>query len=392
MRLITKIKLQTNSEQKLLLKQTLDVCKKACVFVSSVVFLSSTKNKYDLQKLLYHEVKEDFNLSAQTTILCIQKVTNDYQSKHFTQRHYKKNSAMPFDDRILTINLNKNDVSIWTLNGRQKMSFACSKEQLELLKKRKGQSDLIIQNGEFFLLVGYEKEESKKIIPDDFLGVDLGIKQIAYDSDGKSYSGDLIEKNRQKYMKQRKDLQKKGTKNSKRKLCKIRKKEKNFRRSINHKIAKELVLKAKGTNFGIALEDLKGIRKKTTVRKKNRNKHSSWSFGQLRAFIEYKAKLNGVEVIFIDPKYTSTTCPKCTSINKKNRKSQEEFYCIKCNYHENADYVGSINIRQKARIIYEKEVIGSEKGHVSWPIAVPRNLCLSEAIGTATHAPFFRKE
>ncbi|KKM79280.1 hypothetical protein LCGC14_1351550, partial [marine sediment metagenome] len=43
-------------------------------------------------------------------------------------------------------------------------------------------------------------------------------------------------------------------------------------------------------------------------------------------------------------------------------------------------------------IIYEKDVIGSEKGHVSWPIAVPRNLYLSEAIGTATHAPFFRKE
>lgn len=210
---------------------------------------------------------------------------------------------MPFDDRILTINLNKKEVSIWTINGRQKTSFACSKKQLELLKKRKGQSDLIIQNGEFFLLVGYEKEEGKKIIPDDFLGIDLGIKQIAYDSDGKSYSGDLIEKKRQKYMKQRKGLQKKRTKNSKRKLCKINKKEKIFRQSINHKIAKELVLKAKGTNFGIALEDLKGIRKKTTVRKKNRNKHSSWSFGQLRTYIEYKAKLNGVEVIIIDPKY-----------------------------------------------------------------------------------------
>ncbi|KKL16354.1 hypothetical protein LCGC14_2496410, partial [marine sediment metagenome] len=66
MRLITKIKLQANSEQKLLLKQTLGVCKEACEFVSSIVFLSNTKNKYDLQKLLYHEVKEDFNLSAQT--------------------------------------------------------------------------------------------------------------------------------------------------------------------------------------------------------------------------------------------------------------------------------------------------------------------------------------
>jgi hypothetical protein len=43
-----------------------------------------------------------------------------------------------------------------------------------------------------------------------------------------------------------------------------------FKRYTNHVISKELVSVAEGTNRAIALEDLKGIRSRTTVRREQR--------------------------------------------------------------------------------------------------------------------------
>jgi transposase len=106
--------------------------------------------------------------------------------------------------------------------------------------------------------------EDTPIETDDFLGVDLGEVNIAVDSTGKIFSNDKV---RLKYQKQRSYCQKKNTKLSKRKLKKVSGKERRFRIDINHCISKHLVEKAKDTNVGIALEDLSGITKRTTVRK-----------------------------------------------------------------------------------------------------------------------------
>jgi len=392
MRLVTKIKLKSSLEQKSFLKETLRRCSEACEYISSIVFLSSVSNRIDLQKLLYFEVKEAFSLSAQMAILCIHKVAHDYHGRGTNQRHYSEKSSIAFDDRVLTILTDKREVSIWTIHGRQKIPFVCGEKQIPLLKQRVGQSDLLLENGEFFLLVGYEEDAAEPQQPKDFLGVDLGICKLAVDSTGEAFTGDEVEKIRRKYAKKRGALQKKGTKNAKRALCKLRKKEKNFRKTKNHEIAKQLVLKAKGTNFGIALEDLKGIRKRTTVRKKNRSRHSSWSFGQLRGFVEYKAKLNGVVLVLVDPRNTSRTCPRCGYTDKKNRKSQADFCCGFCGYFENADFVGALNIRQKARNAYGWDAIGSEKALSAGLLqSLEHHLPNRLAIGTATQAFAFRR-
>jgi putative transposase len=102
-------------------------------------------------------------------------------------------------------------------------------------------------------------------------------------------------------------------------------------------VSKHLVEKAKDTNVGIALEDLSGITKRTTVRKTQRAKRHSWSFYQLRQFITYKAILKGVPVIVVDPRNTSRMCSACGHIAKANRKNQAKFCCKKCGYSENAD-------------------------------------------------------
>ena len=119
--------------------------------------------------------------------------------------------------------------------------------------------------------------------PDGWLGVDLGIVNIAADSDGNAYCGKAVRAVRYRNRQLRARLQSKGTKSAKRLLARRRRKESRFARDVNHVISKTIVREAKDTGRGIKLEDLSGIRDRTTVRKAQRADPHSWSFYQLRA-------------------------------------------------------------------------------------------------------------
>src|SRR5262249_48446691 len=116
----------------------------------------------------------------------------------------------------------------------------------------------------------------------------------------------------------------------------------------NHVISKRIVQKAKTDRQAIAIEDLRHIRSRQglerTVKKSQRSMHSSWSFGQLRFFLSYKAALAGVPLHTVDPRNTSRTCSACGDCQKANRKNQAEFACRKCGHACNADINAAINI------------------------------------------------
>jgi putative transposase len=154
------------------------------------------------------------------------------------------------------------------------------------------------------------------------------------------------------YHLRRQRLQKCGTRNAKRRIRRMGRREARFQQDTNHCISKKLVQKAVVARKALALEDLTGIRARTTVRRANRYERHSWAFFQLRQYITYKAAWAGVPVYLVDPKNTSRTCPVCGYISKDNRKSQAAFACtnpdIPCSFTEHADYVGAINISRKA--------------------------------------------
>ena len=124
--------------------------------------------------------------------------------------------------------------------------------------------------------------------------------------------------------------------------CQILKKY--FRNKKIKKIAKRIVKEAKLQSCKIVLEDLTGIRKNKKHTKSFNGALNSWSFYQLKQFIEYKAKLQGVEVVYIDPRYTSKMCSKCGNLGDRKGKS---FKCPLCGHVENADVNASFNIGQK---------------------------------------------
>lgn len=348
MKTVIQIKLNIDNQQKQALLDTMVLFNKACNYISAYAFEKQIFSKYKIQEQLYFELKEKYHLSSQLLVRAIDKVVSSYKStKNFQTLHIiNPKSAVVYDSRILTYSENYSDCSIWTVNGRLRLPLAIyDKNKIQFFK---GQADLVLKKNKFYLIQTLDITEEQLYVPIAYLGVDLGMVRIATDSTGEYYSGQQIEQKRMKYANHRSSLQSKGTKSAKRRLKKISKREHNFRKDINHQISKKLVQKAKDTYQGIALEALVDFFDKTKVRKSERSKRSSWSFRQLREFIQYKALLAGVQVILVNPAYTSQQCSNCGYIDKSNRKNQSEFCCQCCGFAANADFNASINISQKA--------------------------------------------
>jgi len=339
-----KIKIITDDFQHRALLGTMHMFNVVQNEISCMAFKQQEYRKYHVHNIVYHVIKQKYKkFSSQLIIRAVDNVTNSYKTKrHKTPNGFKKNAAVVYDDRILSFD--GETISIWTVEGRIK-NIPIIVWNKELLKYRKGQTDLKYENGKWFLLVTVDVPDEEKIAPSACIGVDLGIVQIATTSDGNSYSGAIVKKKRKQYSDHRQRLQKRGTRSANRKIKEIGSREARFRKDVNHCISKKLVEKAKGTNCALALEELKGINTRVTVRKSQRNERMSWSFYQLRSFIEYKASEQGVPIVMVPSPYTSQTCSDCGHCEKKNRKNQSTFVCLGCGFAANSDYNASLNIK-----------------------------------------------
>jgi IS605 OrfB family transposase len=349
MKLIAQLKLLPTPEQADTLKRTLETANAACDCISSVAWETRTFGKFALQKLCYQEVRETFGLSAQMVIRALAKVGDAYKLDKQTKRTFRPLASVAYDDRILSFALPASSISIWTLNGRQAVSFVCGERQRRMLATRQGESDLLYHRGAWYLLVTCEVEEPDPQDVDDVLGIDLGVSNIATDSDGAIYSGSTVKSMRYRHRRLRDKLQKKGTLSAKRRLRALSGQEARFAKDVNHTISKRIVREAQRTKRGIALEHLKHIRTRVRARKSQRTVLHSWSFFQLQAFVAYKAALAGVPTVLVDPRNTSRTCPSCGHIAKANRKTQATFKCVQCGCAGHADTIAAGNIRVLGR-------------------------------------------
>ena len=348
MKLIVRIKLQPTSEQHVSLKQTLEAANAACNYVSDLAWRERTFGQFALHKLCYADVRAQFGLGADCAVRVFAKVADGYKLDRKSKRTFKPHGAFPFNDRLVSYKLEQRIVSIWTMDGRQKMPFVVSELGAQLLEGLRRECDVVYRKGEFYLYQCCDVDEPPVDDVDDFLGVDMGVTNIAVDSTGKIHQGKTMKSVRFRHRKLRAKLQKKGTKSARRRLKKLAGKEQRFAKDVNHVISKHIVAKAKDTGCGIALEDLTHIRKRVTARKPQRATLSGWSFAQLRAYIEYKAKLMGVPVVAVDPRNTSRTCPCCGHIDKANRKTQSTFLCVSCGFSGLADHIAAVNIGRGA--------------------------------------------
>lgn len=349
----TKIKLLPTEEQFRILKNTMEQFNLVCNKISEVAFENKCFSKVKLQKICYYSIREEFStLASQLVIRAIAKVCEAYKINKKAKCQFRLDGAIVYDQRIMSLK-GLELVSLSTVEGRIDIPMVISDYHNSIMqdKRVRGQADLVFVDGVFYLLLVVELPDGTKINTTDVLGIDLGIVNIATDSEGEFFSGAKINNLRKRYDRIRSKLQAKGTKSAKRKLKQRRRKEQRMSRDANHCISKKIVEKAVRHSFAIVLEDLKGIsknkKKSKTVIKSQRQRLNSWSFYQLRQFIEYKAQKAGIEVLFVDPKYTSQECSSCGHTSKENRKTQDHFECTQCGFVANADYNSSLNIREK---------------------------------------------
>jgi IS605 OrfB family transposase len=374
-----KLRLYPNNNQANLLEATMQQYQLACNLVSTYYFEHSFKsNQSDLQKHLYHLIRNKFGLKAQMTESTFKTVLARYKTVNTQLKqnpyHFKDNNTNKgyIEKRNLywlqkPINFKrpqcdivrnndwsfvKDQLSINTLGKREKVNYTAKGFENYLKTGKLGTAKLVKSCGHYFLHVSctlespdFSKDNLKHVV-----GIDRGLRFLTttYDEKGTTsfVSGKAIISKRRKYKRLRQQLQAKGTKSAKRRLKKIGQRENRWMSNINHQVTKTLVDKyGSGTVFTI--EDLTNVRFATEkVAKHNRYEQVSWAFYQFEQFLTYKAELQESTVVKVDAHYTSQRCPKCGSINKNNRNhTLHEYHCDNCGYRSNDDRIGAMNIQ-----------------------------------------------
>jgi len=356
MKKVIQLQLVPTESQAESLTQTMRRFNAACDWLAGRAYERRLANRYALQKLYYGEIRDRFGLKAQQACLVCAAVAGAYKRDKNKRVHFRPDAAMPFDARLWRP-LNMSEVSLTTLDGRITMPFKMGSYQADQWADLRMYAKLVRRkDGKWFLLACVESTDEDPSHPDDFLGIDLGVENISTDSDGEIHTSEAVEAVRKKRMALTQQLQAKASKkpNAKarkalrRKLKRVGDCESRFRKHTNHCLSKQLVVKAKDTDRGIALEDLKGIHDRIRFRKPQRAKTRSWSFAQLRDFIAYKAQEAGVFLALVNPRNTSRTCHECGHCEKANRRWQAEFRCRQCGHKNHADVNAALNIRATA--------------------------------------------
>jgi putative transposase len=305
-------KLNPTPEQRTEIDATLVAFADACNAIAEVARAIHSTNKVKVQQACYASIRAQFGLSANLTIRAIARVCAALKVKAKIHSTFEPTS-IDYDQRIFSFREWDWTFSLTLLHGRVRLNAELTQRQRATLHGKSPTAAVLVKrrDGTYWLHVQLSSEAPPVMEIRGILGVDLGRRRIAVDSDSTIYEADEVNRLRQHYPKVRRSLQAKGTKGAKRALKRLSGRERRHMRHINHVISRRIVNNALETQRGIALEDLTGIRQRTKVRKAQRYGQQSWAFFQLRQFIGYKVEDIGVWRRLINPAYTSQTCHIC---------------------------------------------------------------------------------
>ena len=347
------VKLQASIEQQQLLSETAYAFATACNWINQNVNPNLT-NKNSIQAVCYKDVKDQFGLTANHVVRACARVGSSRLTAKQKNKKVKGFKPTSFDCDARTFRFIESDwtVSISTTGKRLIASLRASNyHQGKLTGQNPTSAQVCLhKDGCWYVHIQLKSETPKTQKTTNVIGVDFGRRDIAVTSTGQSWSGKEIQKTRDKYSRVRASLQKKasqGTRSSRRRarqiLQRLGGRERRSQTWLNHNISKAIILEAKQTQSFVSIEDLTGIRERTNQKPRNkteRRRSNSWAFYQLRTFLEYKGISEGIEVIAVNPAYTSQSCHCCLHIGVRTEK---RFKCSNqvCGWIGDADDNGS---------------------------------------------------
>lgn len=369
MKLTLKFKLQYDPD----IIKTMSAYIAALNYVSSKEFNLNSKitNPVELSKKYYSTIRDQFSLPAQHTCSIFRDIAAVYKASR-TKKHKLKNPIYfkhPFfsivRNRSFSFDPNKLLVKITTNNGRKSFDIKLSDYHRRYINNSISYYDSTVsqdRKGRIYLNLTIDTPEVEISTNGNTMGIDIGLTKFATccTNDRKTLviNGGSIKDKRIKFLNLRKRLQHKGTLSAKRLLKKLSGRENRWMRNVNFCTVKTIINFAKENNIShIGIEDLINIRNSSKKLSKNlRRSINSWAFYQFKEILCYKAKMNGISVIQVDPRFTSQACSKCGYVAKENRKSQKCFKCLSCGYTHNADINAASNIELLTRIARSNEL------------------------------------
>lgn len=331
-----KVKIADTSK---ILEDTMQVFSKAVQFCIEYGWELNVESKRELHDVCYYKIKEKYGLQAQLACNVISQAFE--MLKNSRSKPEASNPAIRYNfPRCASLKGDWDKISLSTTEGRKKFELNIPECYEKYLDWDIHESTLIKKRGMFFFCFTFSKEVSVNASCDGkVVGVDLGVNKLAVTSDNRFF-GKRFKKMRRQRDELVAELQSKGTSAARNRLKSFGSRWKRFMSWLNHNISKEILTELSEGDT-IVMEDLSYIRK---TAKYNKWVHK-WAFRQLQAFIEYKATLKGVRVVYINPRNTSKQCSCCGSLHTSRHGGF--FECLHCGFSLDADLNASRNIAQR---------------------------------------------
>ncbi|WP_414581136.1 RNA-guided endonuclease InsQ/TnpB family protein [Scytonema sp. PCC 10023] len=361
-----KCKLQVPIELRSEIDRTLQGFADACNQIYEVAKREKCWNTTKLHHLVYKPIRETTKLKANHVCQAIRRVIGN--AKACRQPHKFRPTSINLDARTFEYFEELQSVGVTLMCGRKQFKLSIGNYQLALLKGQTPTAATLnkTKRGDYYINICVDLPTDPTGKTPKVIGVDLGRRDIATTSNGKSWSGEKIQATRDRYSKVRANVQSKRTRSSRRLLRRLSGREQRFQKWLNHNISKQLVQEAKQTNSGLAFEDLTNIRESLNQKprsKTERRRTNNWAFYQLRVFVQYKANISGIPVVFAPPAYTSQTCSRCHHIHPEKDKGKSYRYgklfkCGHCGFECDADVNAALNIAALGISVNNPEVPG----------------------------------